>query len=52
MWLLIEVKKQEDIGIDEITRVRVKGVPRVTSAILGWFHFKFIGVKVHPATKE
>lgn len=52
MWLLIEVEKVEDIGIDEISRVRVKGVPKITSAILGWFHFKVMGVKVHPATKE
>lgn len=52
-WLLIKVDRIEDIGVNELERILVKGEPqRSKPVMLGKFTFKLTGVEVHPATKE
>ena len=53
MWLLIEVAEIEDVGVNETSRIRVRGEPTATTrGILEWVDVTLTGIGVHPATLE
>lgn len=50
MWFMIEVDESENVGKDELTRLKISGNILTVATVLG-VEISAIGTVVHPATK-